>query len=75
MTKLLDQAIEKVRKLPEADQDETAEMLLWAVETRGAPTPLDEETAAAIDEGLAQARRGEFASDAEIAALWKRHGL
>ncbi len=75
MTKLLDQAIEKVRKLPEADQDETAEMLLWAIEMRGGPIPLDDETAAAIDEGLAQARRGEFASDAEIAALWKRHGL
>ena len=69
------QAIEKVRELPEADQDETVEMLLWAIETRSAPVPLDDETAAAIDEGLAQARRGEFASDAEIAALWKRHGL
>ncbi len=75
MTKLLDQAIEKVRKLPDADQDEAAEMLLWAIETRNAPIPLDEETAAAIDEGLAQARRGEFASDAAIDALWKRNGL
>jgi predicted transcriptional regulator len=75
MTKLLDQAIEKVRELPEADQDDAAEMLLWAIETRGVPIPLDDETAAAIEEGLAQARRGEFASDAEIAALWKRHGL
>jgi predicted transcriptional regulator len=64
MTKLLDLAIAEVRKLPPADQDEAAEML-----------PLDDEAAAAIDEGLAQARRGEFASDAEIAALWRRHGL
>ncbi len=75
MTKLLDLAIEKVRKLPDADQDDAAEMLLWAIETRASPVPLDDEAAAAIDEGLAQARRGEFASDAEIAALWKRHGL
>ena len=74
MTKLLDQAIEKVRKLPEADQNETAEMLLWTFETRGGALPLDDETAAAIDEGLADARRGDFASEVEIAALWKRHG-
>ncbi|MGA2792525.1 MAG: hypothetical protein ABSE69_03175 [Roseiarcus sp.] len=75
MTKLLDQAIAKVRSLPEADQDEAAEVLLWAIETRNAPIPLDDDARAAIDEGLAQARRGEFATDPEIAALWKRHGL
>jgi predicted transcriptional regulator len=75
MTKLLDLAIEKVRKLPEADQNDTAEMLLWSIETRGGSIPLDDETAAAIDEGLADAKRGDFASEAEVAALWKRHGL
>ncbi len=73
MTKLLDLAIEEVRKLPPADQDETAEMLLWSIETRAGSLKLDSETLAAIDESLAQARRGEFASDAEIEALWKRH--
>jgi predicted transcriptional regulator len=75
MKKLLDQAIEKVRTLSDADQDDAAETLLWAIETRNAPIALDDEAAAAIDEGLAQARRGEFASDAEVAALWRRHGL
>jgi hypothetical protein len=30
---------------------------------------------AAVREGLEQARRGEFASDAEMAAFFKRHGL
>jgi hypothetical protein len=75
MTKLLDRAIEKIRLLPEADQDEAAEVLLWAFETHNAAMPLDDETCAAIDEGLAQARRGEFASDAEVTELWRRHGL
>ncbi len=75
MTKLLELAIAEVRKLPPADQDEAAEMLLWAIETRTGSTPLDDETIAAIEEGLAQARRGEFATDAEIADVWKRHGL
>jgi predicted transcriptional regulator len=47
-------------------------MLLWSIETRAGPLSLDNETLTAIEEGLAQARRGEFASDAEIEALWKR---
>ena len=65
----------EARKLPPKEQDEAAEMLLWAIETRSGSIPLDEETIAAIEEGLAQARRGEFATDEEIADLWKRHGL
>jgi predicted transcriptional regulator len=36
---------------------------------------LDEETRAAIREGLEQAGRGAFVPDEEIEALWKRHGL
>jgi hypothetical protein len=74
MTKLLDLAIAEVRKLSAVDQDETAEMLLWSIETRSGSFSLDSETIAAIDESLAQARRGEFASDAEMEALWKRRG-
>ena len=73
MTKLLDLAIADVRKLSAVDQDETAEILLWSIETRSGSLSLDSETIAAIDESLAQARRGEFASDAEIEALWKRN--
>jgi predicted transcriptional regulator len=75
MTKLLDLAIAEARRLSPADQDEAAELLLWAIETRSGSIPLDAETIAAIEEGLAQASRGEFATDAEIADLWKRHGL
>ncbi|WP_197086883.1 hypothetical protein [Bradyrhizobium sp. LTSPM299] len=30
---------------------------------------------AAVLEGLDQAKRGEFASDEEMAALWKRYGF
>jgi len=37
--------------------------------------PLDDETLAAIREGLEQARRGEFVPDEEMAEFWKRHGL
>ena len=74
MTKLLEKAIAKARELPAEDQDTVAVALLSMAEE----TPvvaLDEETRAAIREGLDQARRGEFVPDAEIEALWKRHGL
>jgi hypothetical protein len=37
--------------------------------------PLDDETRAAIREGLEQARRGELVPDEEMQALWKRSGL
>jgi predicted transcriptional regulator len=67
-------AIAKARKLPAEVQDAVAVAMLAMTEE----TPvvaLDEETRAAIREGLEQARRGEFVPDEEIEALWKRHGL
>ena len=67
MTKLLDQAIPKIRRLPDADQDEAAEILLTLASR---PKPLDAETRAAITEGQAQARRGEFANDEVIDRLF-----
>lgn len=36
---------------------------------------LDDETRAAIREGIAQAKRGEFVPDENIQALWRRYGL
>jgi len=74
MTKLLEKAIEKARGLPAEDQDAVAVAVLSMAEE----TPvvaLDDETRAAIREGLEQARRGEFVPEGEIEALWKRHGL
>ncbi|HTQ34479.1 MAG TPA: hypothetical protein VMI30_09930 [Stellaceae bacterium] len=60
MTKLFDEAIAKVRRLPDADQDEAAEILLTLASRS---KPLDAGTRAAIEEGRTQARRGEFADD------------
>jgi hypothetical protein len=63
MTKLLEDAIKKVRALPEADQDEAAEILLAVASRHGERIRLDDQTRAAMEEGREQARRGEFASD------------
>ncbi len=76
MTKILDQAIAKARALSEEDQDALgAVMLSLAKEWPAAVTDNDAETCAAIREGLAQAKRGEFVPDEDIQALWKRYGL
>ena len=75
MSKLLEDAIKKVRELPESDQDEAAEMLLSVASRRAEPVLLDEETRAAIREGQEQARRGEFVSDKDMAAFFKRHDV
>jgi hypothetical protein len=75
MTKLLEQAIASVQSLPEAEQDEAAEVLLSLVSRFREPVRLDDQTRAAIREGSEQARRGEFVSDAEMAEFFKRHGV
>lgn len=75
MTKMLEEAIKKVRELPEAEQNEAAEILLSVAAKNAAPIVLDEETSAAVAEGLAQAERGEFVSDEDMAAFFKRHGV
>jgi predicted transcriptional regulator len=74
MTKLLDKAIARARQLPEEDQD-TMALAMLAMADASPVIGLDEEARDAIREGLAQARRGQFVPDAEIEALWKRHGL
>jgi predicted transcriptional regulator len=74
MTELLARAFARIGALPEAHQDMFAEVLLAALAPNDVP-PLDETARAAIREGTAQAERGEFASDEEIADLWRTHGL
>ncbi len=72
MTKLLEQAIAKVRELPESEQDEVAELLLDLATNE--PERLDAQTRAAILEGLAQAERGEFVSDEKMAEFFRKRG-
>jgi hypothetical protein len=74
MTKLLEDAIKKARELPDAEQDEAAEMLLAVATRRSRPVTLDDDTRSAVREGQEQARRGEFVSDEDMAAFFRRHG-
>ena len=75
MTKLLEQAIARIRELPDVEQDEAAEMLLSVLSKRDGPVHLDDATLSAVREGSEQARRGEFVSDEEMSEFFKRHGV
>ena len=75
MTRMLDEAIKKVRELPDSVQDDAAEMLFSVAAKQGEPVKLDEETRAAVREGRAQARRGEFVSEEDMQAFFERHGM
>ena len=76
MTKILEQAIAKVRALPADQQDVLGAVILaMADEELARVGELDDETRTAVREGLEQARRGEFVPEREIEALWQRLGL
>jgi hypothetical protein len=72
MTKLLEKAIEVVRKLPADSQDEIARAMLSFSANDGEPDIIDPDDLPAVLEGLAQARRREFATDEEVEAALRR---
>ena len=72
MTKLLEEALDAVRALPDDAQDAIARVMMLAIPNDDEPEDIPAEHLAAVMEGLAQAERGEFASDAQVAEVWKR---
>jgi len=75
MTKLLEQAFEKARKLSPAMQDEIANAVLALIAEARPTLQLSAEEEATLEESLAQAERGEFATDEEVRVIWVKHGL
>ena len=74
MSRLLEEAIETVRRLPEGCQDALAGvMLVLAGDELRLLASLGEEVD--LNVSLDQARRGEFASEEQIAGIWSKHGL
>jgi hypothetical protein len=73
MTKLLEKGIEAVRALPADRQDLAGELLLSLA--AGAPEyRLTLEQLEDVKLAMAEADRGEFASDQEMAETWKTFG-
>ncbi|MGO9007366.1 MAG: hypothetical protein ACLQIQ_21995 [Beijerinckiaceae bacterium] len=74
MTRLLEQAVAKVSVLPDDLQDELARILLQLAGVEQPPIQLTPEEEADLDASLADAERGEFATDDEIRAIWAKYG-
>jgi hypothetical protein len=74
MTKLMDQALERVRQWPAGHQDDAAELLLALDDLGRDPVEVDDETLAAIDEALEQTERGETADPKAVAEVFARFG-
>jgi hypothetical protein len=72
MTKLLEQALEAVRRLPPDTQDEIARAMLQFATSGGEPEEIDAAHLPAVLEGLVQARRRQFASERDVEAAFRR---
>ncbi len=72
MNKLLEQAIEKIRALPDEDQELAAEMLQAIVNRRTRPYVLNEDERHVVERALAETDAGEFASDEEVRTVLNR---
>jgi len=73
MIKVLEDAIAKVKKLPEDRQAYVAEVLEQLIADADAGVfDIPDEHMAGVLEGLEQARRGELASDTEVEAVLRR---
>ena len=72
MTKLLETALETVRRLPSAQQDEIARAMLSLAGAEVEPEEIDPAHIEDVLESLAQAQRRQFASESEIEAAFHR---
>ena len=71
MTKLLEKALDAVRRLPPRNQDEIAQAMLTLAGEEGEPEAIDPAYLSAVMEGLAQAKGRQFATD-EVEATFRR---
>ena len=72
MTKLLEKALEAVRQLPPDSQDQIALAMLTLTGNEGEPEEVQAAHLPAVLEGLAQAKRRHFATEAEVEAAFRR---
>jgi predicted transcriptional regulator len=73
--KTLNDVLERAKTWPEEDRETLIEYARELEARRTGVYLLNDGERAAIAVGRAQAARGEFATDQEMAALWKEFGL
>lgn len=69
MNKLLEDAIETIRTLPDEEQELAAEMLRIIAARANPPYVMSPEEQVVVEHALAEADRGEFASEEEVQAI------
>lgn len=74
MNSTLQKLLPTIERWPEEDQEALAEAAREIEALRTGVYPMSAEEEAAVAEGLAQAERGEFASEDQVAEVWKRFG-
>ena len=67
--------LDGVRSWPREDQEELAELAREIEARRTGVYVMNDEERAAVRRGLDEASRGEFVSDDEMDAFWKRYGV
>jgi hypothetical protein len=75
MTRLFSQAIAIAQDLPPEVQDELARLLFAVAGHQDVPLELSKAEKQSLAISLAQANRGDFASEAEIRSVWAKHGV
>ena len=73
MIKVLEEAIEKVRKLPKEQQEYAAEVLELIAEAGDAVYVLNDEERRLVREGLDELDRGETASEEKVRAVFDKY--
>jgi hypothetical protein len=73
MTKLVEQAIAAISRLPPETQDDLARFMLALA--HGAPTPLSEDEAKAIEEAETEIERGERAPTSAVETFWRTQAV
>jgi hypothetical protein len=73
MIKVLEQAIEKIKKLPRERQEYAAELLEQIADLDEDVYVLSDDERRLVREGLDELDRGEVASEAEVRAVFDRY--
>jgi hypothetical protein len=72
MTKLLDQAIQTVKELPEPQQDIAAKFLLAFANPEAQRYQINDAQLAEVELAKREVREGKIATEAEMTEVWKR---
>ena len=75
MNKRLETLLDRVSSWPEEAQEELREHIMEIEWRQPGVYRLSDDERAAVKKGLEAAERGEFVSDEDMAAFFKRHGV